>query len=427
MTGTRTAGPATWVAFAGCLVLSVVGLALRGAPWAGEWGWTLDVAADTTTLTAPVVATFAAWISYRWRGVRSIVDSSARGYLLPLDATATSSAVGLASLALAVVGGVAYSLATGTVGGPVPIVQFVPAVLILGVCAAAGALAGILVPHLLVIAICPFVTFVIASLGFAGIGPKLLRVGASTGGLGGVALRNGFVAAQVVGLLGLVALLVLLLLVTKRFPFPRAVLAVALGASVLALAAGSAGLLRDGERYVPSAESATACRRPSTGPTICSLPSHVRARDEVAPTLVRFVERLRAHGFDVPAAYSEPPLMPRGSVRDRGTLGLKNSSVELVGGDRAAALAADAAAQPAQCAFWSGEVPPPEEAYVATMLLADWIAVDAGYEVVAWSEQSQRWLDDRSVDKVGWAKTTYEALQACDVEGIRLPAGVGTR
>jgi hypothetical protein len=320
---------------------------------------------------------------------------------------------------------VAYSCWTGPVGGPLHVAQFLPATLILGVCGAAGALIGTLLPHLLAIAICPFATFAAAALGFAGIGPKLLRIGGATAGLGGVSLRSGYVVAQSAGLLGLTAALVLVCLLVKRSPLPVAVAVTLLALSLALFGAGSVALMRDGERFTLSSESATDCTRPTAGPAICSMPSHRRAREKVSPMLQVFATHLRSEGFPVPDRYAEPRLT--GEASDRGWLVLPGDGPIIPDTTSTwTAHAAISAALPARCGFWSQGSPPSDEVYMATVLLSEWILTETGHRVVAWTADSEKWLSNRSVDRKAWALATYTALKRCEVADIRLPEGVGT-
>ena len=425
-----------WSALAALAVLlAASGLALfvSGTPWAGEWAWTFDMAAGSTTLTAPVVAAIAAWGSARARVMAALVDSSPNGWQTSLRVAAAAWLLAMTALAACTAVAVAVTMA-GPHGGRGEWLSLLHAALILAVFALAGATAGRYAPHLVVVALTAPAAFVVAALGASGFGPKFLRVDAATGSMAGLRLDPLAAFFQGLALVGVMLVLLAALLHAGRRATRPAVVATLGALGALILVVGLVALRGDHDfRYATSAEVATDCA--GEQPRVCALPSHVRAVDQVRPHLSKMFAQLVEAGIDVPDEFRElaPGQEPdtaqdsaqesAGNVLgDAGWLVLDGGPSGPQAADPAVATAAATASMPAACSFWfAAAQPPPEAVYDATRAVANWLLVRTGHEPAPMSPAEADWLAASPDAQRDWLVETYPRLAACDAAAVRVP------
>jgi hypothetical protein len=390
-------------------VLNVYVLRMSGAPWRGQWMWTIDTVTGSTVLTAPLAAAFAAWIALGQARVRELTGSTLRGPRVPLRA-ATQAWCWCAGAYLLAACGAALVTAISTPGGPAPYWALAIGLVVLAVGALVGVLAIQVWPHPMATVLVGPALFVVGTFGphpYA----TLLRQGPTTGSLAGIEYDSVFWTAQVLMLLGVCfALASAVLAWTRRSWLVGSAVAVI---SVLVL--GTALQATDHRRLHASDERATACT--GTSPVICLAPSDRRALRATAAAMEVELDELRSVGAVLPRRYEEllpgqvPPVTAgmispvEGSKDLRRQIGLQN------------------VATPAACPAWTDPSgPPPDGAFDGRDLIVDWLLVRTGGSGRASSREAALWLSHATdEDVVRWVRTTFDQLRTCDLDRMALP------
>lgn len=398
------------------VVLALGGLVLfgTGAPWRGEWNWTLDHAVGSTVLTGPAISFLAAWLSAEQRQRATLHDSTVRGWLVPARAAGIAAGIGILGFGLALAAAV---LATATVdhGGPFTwwFLGIVPPL-----CAAyatLGAIAGHFVPHRVVVVLTGPAMFIAGMLADLGLGPNVLRQGPTSGSLAGTVWDPSVVAYQAAVLIGVTVLAVigpaLVLSVVPRLSWPTAAAGIALAMI------GLVGLERGGDYSLEySDERPTACA--GRVPRVCVAPSNQRSLEPVSRQFQRVGKVLTKAGAPVPETYlAALPTFPGRHGDGFFTLPSSGNIAHY-----SLLEAAQAVTTPEPCAAWYGEIGPPVGAYVARELIATWILDELGQDLPGFSEQVDKWVREASAaDQRKWVVRLFDQLRTCQLAEIRMP------
>jgi hypothetical protein len=388
----------------------------RGAPWRGEWAWSVDYTLGTTVLTGPLTAGAAALRS-AGEGRRALLyESTPRGWLAPVLAAGWAAAWVTTVFALTLAAALA---ATWSVphGGPVPWTVVLVGPLLLCWYAALGAFTGRLAPHLVTGPATAVLAFGIGLLGAIGAGPNVLRHGPSTGSLAGLTWDGTVLLGQVAVLAGL-GLVLTAASVRPIGARPRWVAVVAatgvVGSGVGLISLGQTG----DERFVRSDEAASVCA--GVRPVVCVAPSNRRALDSRSAQMGRVATALYDVGAAVPERFDQELPYQRPSP-DHGFFALKPDANDP---HTTVTEAAAALTTPGGCPQWWAPVGPPWRAFAAQALLQGWLMRRAGVEnlsVLGLGRRAESWLAASSAAQDDWIRTTYAELGSCRLDRLALP------
>lgn len=399
-------------------MVGVAWLVMADPRWWGGWNYTLETVLGTTGLVGPVTAAAAASIAVGERRLAELYDSTPRGWLGPLVAATRAGllALGVTVLALVVAVGITLS---GPHGGPASwwVLSLVP--LLLGVHALVGAWLGHVIPSLLTVVLVGPAIFLLSALVPPGL-DEVLRNGPVSGTMTGMAYNPVVHAGKVLALVGCAGVILALVArsVLRGTVGRRVAFGAALTSAFASLTVGI-GILdaHTTERLGYSEERPTACQ--GTAPRVCLAPSNSRVLDDLAGRMAEVAAALDRHGMRVPALYEArlPNSAPTGSTGFVSQLGVPGDPSVVWWREAAMSIV-----RPRACVIWNGPVPPPERAYDAQALLAQWALREAGQVPQPWNDSTERWLD-RPVDaeQVAWARATWQALLTCDIDALHLP------
>ena len=395
---------------------ALAGLAVfnRGAPWRGEWAWSVDAALGSTVLTGPGVAALAAWWAAAARRRASLTDPTPRGWLVPIRLAVGAWAVAATVFVLTLATTLLLT-ATTAHGGPLPWWITPMGLLLLAAYSSLGAALGHLWPTFASAPAAAIGTFGLGLAGALGVGPSVLRQGPATGTLAGVTWDPTVAAGQAAVLLA-VAILAAAATVASRGRRPLPVRLV-LGLSALGVVAGALVLQTHGdERFELSGEAASTCG--GRAPEVCVAPSNTRALASLSSRMGALATELTSVGLPVPDAYSQllPSAPPPAGHGMFSLPGEANSPVTPW------ADAADALTRPAACPAWFAAPSPPPEAFEARYALQVWILDRAGRPAPsAFSPSERRWRAAPLADQLHWVRPTFDALRTCDLDRLRPP------
>ncbi len=396
------------------LATAMFALGSFGAPWRGEWNWTIDSITGSTVLTGPLTAALGAYVALSQHRLAALAHSAPLGWQVPYR-------IGLQTWVLAtlvyLVSGTSALLVTlaGPHGGPFAWWALGVGVLVLGACALLGAAAGHSWPSwITVVSVAP-VVFLIGAFAPSPIA-DLLRHGPETGSLAGLRFDNQVLGAQSVALLAVSVCLCVALLPWSWGEWRTlhsALAAVSLvgmtGALVAVDQVGS-------ERLVVSSERPTSCE--GSHPRVCLAPSNQRELTSTARAMGRAAVVLAAGGVSVPDTYQQllpsyHPPMDVGMVTLDGDPG---DSGELRAG--AANLMI-----PSACGAWTDAAgPPPSMAFDSQALLVEWVVMHEGGSPEPFNQNAAAWLNGAGRQEQNpWAIATFAALRRCELDSIRLP------
>ncbi|RNL64331.1 hypothetical protein EFK50_07330 [Nocardioides marmoriginsengisoli] len=396
--------------------LNVYVLCAFGAPWPGQWMWTIDSVTGGTVLTAPLTAAFAAWIALGQTRMAELTDSTLRGRLVLL---LSAQRAWLWSAALYLTAAVGAALVTLAVphGGPAPWWAALIGPLVLAVGALLGVLAIRLWQHPMAAVLVGPTVFV-----FGAFGPHpyaaLLRPGPTTGSLAGLVYDPRTWAVQMILLILICLALAFGVLVRTPLSWSGVLLG---GVSVTVVIFGATLGSTHHQRFEASGERPDACV--GTAPRICLSPSERRALSATATTMRTGIEELREIGVDLPTRYEE--LLP--GYRPPVTAGM----IDAVEGDARLRLGTGLrnVATPAACPAWTDpRQAPPDGAFDGRDLIVDWLLVRTGHDPVASEPEARRWLAEADGEAAtSWVSATFGQLRSCAFDRISLPWTQPTR
>jgi hypothetical protein len=246
--------------------------------------------------------------------------------------------------------------------------------------------------------------------------PPLFRVGAVTGSLAGLGLRSQSVAAYLAAYAVMTGLLGLVVRGQLQGLGRRALLA---GLSAMLVGVGL-WTAHDDQLYAPLASPRWGCSSASQLPQVCLLAGNTGQLDAWQRGLAVMGRTMMAVGLDPVPTYREPPLtggsMPQG-------VGVVQPAVDGVNVSAPGPQEiADTVARPSDCPQYGSEAQ--ATALDAGHWLAEYLAQVAypqhrderDPEVTAWMARTP------SREQATWARSTYERLRTCSLDGVRPPA-----
>jgi len=400
------------ISFTVLLAVSLFVLYSRGGEWQGDWNWTLSYAMGTTVLTGPVAAAIAAWLAASRHGLRVMTDPAPRGWLVGARWAGEAWLAGMAALVATTVVASVYTLIVPH-GGPIDMLNFAEAPVLLAAYAAMGAAAGILLPHPVTAVLMAPLTFLAAMVGAEYITFDFLRATImSTGSVAGLRWSGLTVLEAVTGLAAVTCVLIALTFGVSAHRLAM----VALASVGIALLGASAAVshTHGTEQWEPSGEFATECA--GTAPVVCVMPSNVGALAALAPEVDRLAAYLRRAGATVPQRFEQSLL----GVKDPsiGGFDLNEGGLTRVDPELAAAILST----PSDCpAYRSFNSPPPDIAFTARDLIKAWILRQAGEHVDLDDGHERTWQRSSPAAQRAWVVRTYAQLAACDLRHLRPP------
>lgn len=390
------------------LGVTAYALAVFGFEWRGSWPGTVDAVIGTTVLTGPLTAAFGAHLALAQSRLAEITDVATRSRWVPARCASRSWAWATAVYLLAAAVAAAMT-ASVRHGGSLQPWALLVGVVLLGACSFAGVLAVACWPHRMTVVLIGPAVFLLGTFGPVSL-RALLRHGPATGSLAGLQYVSATWLLEAVATVALVFLLAGLTdLVRTRQPGRGWSPALVVGlAAAVAFGAGHGLRGAQKERFEASAERPTACR--GAEPRICLAPSHGRLLGPVRSAMRPAIEELQKIGVTLPDRYEEAlpghrPPITAGVVDPRNLGGIPN------------------VLNVAACPGWfASSDPPPEAAFDARQVIADWISVRVGEPVPPGNDDERAWLESGDEGAaVGWIRRTVEQLRTCRLEQIRLP------
>jgi hypothetical protein len=424
---TRPATHLTWLGDRRTVMLELLALVAvglvpvlsRGTDWLGSWKMALDAGTFSLTLIGPVAAGMACatYVRLVTSGVEPLVATGPRPWCPWLRPAL--SIWGLAALAmLAITLGVTTA---ARLAGAVPYYDtcwvVVPALCVLSAQVSVGVLLGAVGRRVWLAPVAAAATFSLGVLGAVGVMPEIFR----TGGLGvsyaGETFDGATLGLQTGAALGIAAGLVLL---SNRRVLARSATSRVVGALAVVLGAGCYVALGNGihDRYRPLADPELVCRGDAV--SVCMARETTRPLDDLVDRMERQAVALRELGLELPARYVQPQAVRDPAPTD-GSLYLLDQELNATVSDDLVALSL---ATPAQCPAYSADTAPPEASFGARRLLARWLLVRAGLLEPEDDDADRAWLESGLDDQRPWVRATYEQLRSCDLDALRLPAGV---
>ncbi|MCD4523353.1 hypothetical protein [Nocardioides sp. cx-173] len=401
------------------VALGLVPTLSRGADWLGSWKMALGAGLFGLTLIGPAASGIACAVYARFAGsgAERLVAIGPRPWwpwLRPALATWSLAAAALLAITLATT---TASWLAGSVAYPETAWVVVPALCVLAAQVAVGVLLGATGRRRWLAPVAAVATFGLGVLGAVGVIADIFRVGAITGSYAGETFDASTYALQAGAALGAAAGLLLLSNRTAvgGAPLPRAVvLACVLGGAGCYVAMGQG--LHEFTR--PVADPQLVCR--GTTVRVCLARETTRPLDDLAARMERQAAALTDLGLDLPPRFVQPE-----AARDpdpaHGVLSLLDEELADTVSDESAARSL---ATPADCAAYSADIPPPEASFDARRLLARWLLMRAGLLEPDLDDVDGAWLGAGLDEQRSWVVSTYDRLRRCDLEALRLPAGV---
>jgi hypothetical protein len=430
MTGSRTgrlSGHLTWLGDRRTAVLELVALVAvglvpvlsRGTDWLGSWKMALDAGTFSLTLIGPVAAGIACatYVRFATSGVEPLVRTGPRPWWPWLRPALTIG--GLAAVAML---GITLAVTTAArLAGAVPYYDtvwvVVPALCVLGAQVSVGVLLGGVGRRVWLAPVAAAVTFSLGILGAVGVMPEIFRIGGLGVSYAGETFDAATLGLQSGAALGIAS--ALLVLSNRRVVAATSTARAAVSVLVL-LGAVCYAVLGNGyhDRYRTVSDPELVCRGDSV--RVCMARETTRPLDDLVERMERLAGPLRELGLELPARYVQPQVA-RDLTEADGGLHLVGQELEATVSDESAAASL---ATPARCAAYSADIAPPEAAFDARRLLARWLLLRAGLLQPRTDDYDREWLESGLDAQRPWVTTTYEQLRSCDVEALRLPAGV---
>ncbi|MFI5425880.1 hypothetical protein [Aeromicrobium sp. UC242_57] len=394
----------------------------RGFPWAYEWDWAIDWANGATLLLGPLLAgCVAADVTIwrrdqvtaltrstpqgRWNLARVVTGNVLVGWGVHLAALGSVLAICLfngapASPSLAAVGGIALAFVELAVAGVV------------------GALVGGVLGSLFAAPLAALVVFAGSYLASSEAVPTVFRVGGVTGSVVGLDLDLTLVFLLLIVSVAFIATAGLGFLV-KDSVVSGLALRVSILIPGLVFFGGLAALYAYGDERFEVASSAThECK--GTEPRIClasetSLPLRWLTQ-EVHKGYVALTEI----GVRPPSTFRQA-LPERPLQASEGRIHLSSGSPKRETGD--IERIAEILSVPRECPQLSGANPPPDVYFQSKQLLKLWLIqrIDASSTDSLLDPFEKQWLSADQEVQNAWIKSTYNMLQFCKFDGLKLP------
>lgn len=408
----------TWIMVGTVGGLELVALASRGAPWRGEWIWTIDWTGGIVPLVAAAAAGVAAVVARTFAfGARAalLATTPHRGRAL-LGPVAMCVAVAVAAHLLGVGAAVAFTAAANpSLDAPLlPLLEQVTAIVAAGL---VGALLGARMQSPASPAVAAggliLVAFFADNLGWY----PLFDTGGATGSLIGLHYNDPAILVRI-GLLILTssALLGLLFDTRRRWVSPLRLASLTGLSTVIAfMFVGGTDEARFAVDDTPVAYRCVDTEHAE----VCVHVAHQRFLDDVAQPIVQTVVALGDLGVDVDRRWEER-LFGHAPVESTGYFRIPLEVFE--GGELDDLRLVGDVVQPRAC--FTAEPPSPEQDIVMTILFAE-AATRAGVL------REGDWIGDPGLlstfgvanldDREAWLRDRYEDLQRCDVQELTLP------
>lgn len=401
------------------VVVGVVPVLSRGTDWLGSWKMALDAGTFSLTLIGPIAAGIACatYVRLATSGVEPLVTTGPRPWWPWLRPALTIWSLAAVAMLVITVGVTTAARLAGAVPYYDTFWVVVPALCVLTAQVSVGVLLGGVGRRVWLAPIAAAATFSLGVLGAVGVMPEIFR----TGGLGvsyaGETFDGTTLGLQTGAALGVAAGLLLL---SNRRLVARSATSRGVVALAVLLGAGCYVVLGNGihDRYRALADPQLVCRGDVV--PVCMARETTRPLDDLVERMERLSVALRELGLDLPPRYVQPQAV-RDPAEADGSLYLLDQELDATVSDELVALSL---ATPAHCAAYSADIAPPEAAFAARHLLARWLLLQVGLVQPRADDFDREWLESASEHQRSWVTTTYEQLRACDLDALRLPAGV---
>lgn len=382
----------------------------HGNHWTGGWRNAVDTLAGTVVITGPLLAALVAH-AYARRTETSLpvltvtAVHPARAWYRPF--------LGLTALAVVNLGAVLLEVAflVAAAGTPLlaePLVVLPVCALVLSAHALAGMVVGLRVRPQLAGALAGAASFGLFLLAVAHLAPAAFVLGGASGDLVGTAYRPEVVVA-----LGATAVASAAALATGtawRYRRPGAWVAVAVGATALAMVLGSGGVVDLDRRFEP-VDVALRCR--GDAPQVCLPAEAPRALPAVSRRMRQLADPLRSAGAELPRRW----VYSWGQRPEPGDGVLTLWSGDVLGRRPAGDALVHSLATPAACPAFSADMVD-ERALAVRSLLESWLRVRNGLRSGGTRTPHTWFAGPRSE---AWVRTTYAQLRRCDLASLRYP------
>jgi hypothetical protein len=406
--------------FLGLVAVGLVPALSRGADWLGSWKMALSAGLFALTLIGPVAAGIAcaAYTRFATSGAEHLVMTGRRPWwtwLRPALATWSLAAAAMLAITLATTSASQFA---GSAPYPDTTWVVLPALCVLAAQVAVGVLIGAVGRRRWLAPLAAAATFGLGVLGAVGLIPDIFRASVTTGTYAGETFDTSTHVLQAVAALGVVAALLTLshrpAIRAASWPL-RAVMGVVVVAGGVCYFALGQGVHEPTRRVV---DPELVCRGETV--RVCLVRETTRPLDDLVRRMERQAGALRELGLELPPSYVDD-LADLDDERQGGVSLFVDETLASTVSDE---VAARVLTTPAQCAAYRADSAPPEASFDARRLLARWLLLRAGLLTPDSDDSDRAWLDSGLEAQRSWVTTTYEQLRSCDLDALRLPAGV---
>lgn len=404
---------------AALLIAALVVLVSHGATWIGTWKAALDTATGSLVLVGPVAAGWAA-LTYSGLASRRVADfaaSTVRGRRAWLSPALVIWFAGCLTVLLAAA--IATGVASALGGKPEPASVWIlgEAFAVLAAQVSIGAVIGSVLIGPWAAPIAASAVFALCPLSVVGPLPGIFDTGSVAGSLVGQTWSAHVLVLQAAVGFG-IAVVAGCLLVSRVSPaLTWGAGATAFVAAGLTIAAWSALESGGHERYIYESSGPEWVCSGDT-PRVCLDAETARPLAAVSAEMHRQAAALVDAGVELPETFDQ--LVPGAEPRPG------HGAVEfLVFGDLSASADPDTVARslatPTDCPEFSASTPP-TRALGARVVVADWIAAQAGTgRPIMFGPAEAAWLRTDSRTQERWIVQAYDALATCRFGDLRLP------
>ncbi len=392
-----------WLFVPALLVTGAFVLGTDGAEWRGYWNGTVDVITGSTVLTGPLTAALAANLAIGQHRLAAVVGSAPFGWMVPYRVALQALMLSGASYVLTALAAIAVTAASDP-GGPFGWWALLIGPLVLAACAMAGAAAGHLLPYRVTVLLAAPAVFLLGAFG-PHPAAELLRQGPVSGSLEGLSFDPAVWSSQGAGLVAVVMCGAVCVLPWRGRELKPSMLTAAV-AGFVALASSLAWSNSVGtDRFVPSDERPTSCGGQLI--RVCLAPTNMRNLAATANAMDRAAAILSAGGVALPETYEQllPGYQPPVEVGMIALDGRADHLDELRSG-------ATYLLFPGACHAWTDPVgPPPDDAFAAQSLIAEWIVMRDGGTPSPFSNEARDWLQQVKDERRNrWVISTFAQL-----------------